>query len=64
MPEWNDLVGTLGPSGALLVWMIWQSRQNAPPKADPLKELNDTINAIDKRMIRVETILEKMSKDE
>ena len=63
MPEWNDLVGTFGPVGALLFWMIWQSRQSAPAKADPVEKLSTAINEMDRRLIRVETLLEKMSED-
>jgi len=54
----------LGPTGFILWWIFNTSRQaKAEPKSDPvndkLDKLIDGQSALDKRLVKVETILEE-----
>ena len=54
----------LGPTGFIIWWIINTSRQvKSEPKADPVNEKLDKLiegqSALDKRLVKVETILEE-----
>lgn len=57
----------LGPTGFILWWIFNTSRQaKTEPKADPVNEKLDQIitglTAMDKRLVKVETIIEERAK--
>lgn len=60
MPDWPSLVGTFGPVGALVAYMILQDRKAV--KTDPIKALTDEFADLRERMVRVETLLEQVVK--
>lgn len=57
----------LGPTGFIIWWIINTSRQaKSEPKADPVNEKLDAIGTLltsmDKRLVKVETIIEERAK--
>jgi RAB protein geranylgeranyltransferase component A len=57
----------LGPSGFIIWWILTTARQaKAEPKADPVNEKLDQIitslTSMDKRLVKVETIIEERAK--
>ncbi len=62
MPEFGDLVGTVGPVGAVLAWMWMADRKKDAPKSDPAAELLKEMRTISDKLIRIEAILEAQEK--
>jgi hypothetical protein len=53
----DELVSVLGPVGGVALFM-WLNRDKNP-KADPLAELSKTVNEMNGRLIRIETIVDR-----
>ena len=60
MPDFSALVGAFGPVGALIAYMALQSR--SVEKSDPFKTITADITEMRERMVRVETMLEHLTK--
>ena len=54
----DELVSVLGPIGGVAVFM-WMNRDKSA-KTDPVKELAQQITAMDRRLIRIETLVERI----
>lgn len=64
----NGLIQAWGLPVAFVIWFAWERMKNTP-KTDPTKELLDTLKSLDNRVddikdrvVRVETKLEMMGK--
>ena len=53
----DELVSVLGPVGGVALFM-WLNRDKGS-KADPLAELSKTVNEMNGRLIRIETIVDR-----
>jgi hypothetical protein len=53
----EELVGVLGPVGVIV--FMWLNRDKNP-KADPLAELSKAVTDMRERLIKIETIVDRM----
>jgi hypothetical protein len=54
----DELVGVFGPVGGVALFM-WLNRDKNP-KADPLAELSKAVTDMRERLIKIETIVDRM----
>lgn len=54
-----QLSPVIGPTGAVLLYLVMNARKRQEPAENPVKELVSKLDDINSRLIRVEAILEE-----